>query len=338
MNIERWLYPKPEIKWSPKDYDGEIVWIPVYKQSSGFAIAKEKEQIVNLQTLNAREDDGIFPDPRPSFTTSTFSSASRGESHIYGRFKVEELQENIKFQEVNKIYRTSLGLPEIESQSTQHFSNQSRFGVITTEAASPGLFDTLFGSGKTDSIKPALPKYTSETMTHRQPVGSARRQQEAEKDVLYRIPCMFHKQNQYQSKVLIYFHSNAEDIHLSYNFCRHLMVQLNVCVLAVEYPGYSCFSDQETSEELICENAERVFDFLVHDAGIAASKNSPDAGDIYVLGRSIGTTPAIHLATKRMPGMLILVSPFMSIKVASPLNSNSSEITGEWSAVWGTWS
>lgn len=90
--------------------------------------------------------------------------------------------------------------------------------------------------------------------------------------VEYSIPCLFLKQNQYQTKVLIYFHSNAEDIHLCYKFCHHLMVQLNVCVLAVEYPGYSYYTNMETTEELICENAERVFDFLTQEIGIPQSK------------------------------------------------------------------
>ena len=44
-----------------------------------------------------------------------------------------------------------------------------------------------------------------------------------------------------------------------------------------------------------------------------------DAENVYVLGRSIGGTPAIELATKRNPAALLLVSPFLSIKVTSSL-------------------
>ena len=81
------------------------------------------------------------------------------------------------------------------------------------------------------------------------------------------------KQNDYQDKILIYFHSNAEDIFRCQSLCMHLMEQLNVCVLAVEYPGYGCYStNEETSEELICRNAERVFEFLTEEVGIDAGR------------------------------------------------------------------
>src|SRR3990167_367840 len=54
------------------------------------------------------------------------------------------------------------------------------------------------------------------------------------------------------------------------------MVQLNMCVLAMEYPGYGYFieKEQETSEECICANALHVFDFLTNELQINPSRPS----------------------------------------------------------------
>lgn len=50
-----------------------------------------------------------------------------------------------------------------------------------------------------------------------------------------------------------------------------------------------------------------VFDYFVNKIGI-------DEKDIVICGRSIGSGPAVHLASNRTPGALILISPFKSIQ------------------------
>ena len=45
------------------------------------------------------------------------------------------------------------------------------------------------------------------------------------------------------SKILIYFHANAEDIVLSHELLDYLRVLLKVNVLAVEYPGYGLYTE-----------------------------------------------------------------------------------------------
>ena len=37
---------------------------------------------------------------------------------------------------------------------------------------------------------------------------------------------------------MIYFHGNAEDIHLGFNQVKEIGEFLNINVLAMEYPGY----------------------------------------------------------------------------------------------------
>jgi len=45
------------------------------------------------------------------------------------------------------------------------------------------------------------------------------------------------------SKILIYFHANAEDIVLSHELLDYLRVLLKINVLAVEYPGYGLYTE-----------------------------------------------------------------------------------------------
>jgi len=76
--------------------------------------------------------------------------------------------------------------------------------------------------------------------------------------------------------------------------------------LTVEFPGYGIYKN-ETSEKTIIEDSEIVYDFLVHEIGL-----SPE--NIIVFGRSLGSAPALHLASTKELKALVLLSPFTSIK------------------------
>ena len=45
------------------------------------------------------------------------------------------------------------------------------------------------------------------------------------------------------SKVLIYFHANAEDIVLSHDLLDYMRVLLRINIVAVEYPGYGLYTE-----------------------------------------------------------------------------------------------
>lgn len=121
------------------------------------------------------------------------------------------------------------------------------------------------------------------------------------------IPVMLHncRKNQNSNKYLIYFHGNAEDIFNSNYTVDLTRSVLPFNTLSVEYPGYSVYNDEKSSET-IQEDALIVYDFLTNTVGIKES-------DIIICGRSIGSGPSIYLCSKRKPGGLILISPFTSI-------------------------
>ena len=120
------------------------------------------------------------------------------------------------------------------------------------------------------------------------------------------IPCLFIQEAEQSSKFLIFFHGNSEDIFLSELIGQYFAEKLQMNVIIVEYPGYSIYNAPK--------NAETMFDdSLVVYSFIKKYFNLKD-DDIFVLGRSIGTGPAIYLASNQKPQGLILISPFKSIK------------------------
>ena len=79
---------------------------------------------------------------------------------------------------------------------------------------------------------------------------------------------------------------------------------LSLSILAMEYPGYSICSGSPSCQK-IEENVVEVMDTLVN-SGFSTEK-------IFVMGRSIGSGPALHLSSIYPVGALILLSPFLSL-------------------------
>ena len=133
------------------------------------------------------------------------------------------------------------------------------------------------------------------------------------------IPCLLLKDLKSKSKnFLLFFHGNAEDIFGAKVMADKLRMKLNINILIIEYPGYSLYTSTPKSSETLLENTTIVYDFI---------KNTFKLNDnnIYVLGRSIGTSPAIYLSSVKKPNALFIISAFTSIKAVAknlvgPLN------------------
>ena len=108
---------------------------------------------------------------------------------------------------------------------------------------------------------------------------------------------------------VIFFHGNTEDIFLSRMMAEVLLQTLNMNIVIVEYPGYSIYKGSPTAEKIL-ENTTIVYDFI---------KKTFDLEDknIFIFGRSIGSSPAIYLASVRSPNGLLLVSSFTTIRAVA---------------------
>lgn len=75
----------------------------------------------------------------------------------------------------------------------------------------------------------------------------------------------------------------------------------------MEYPGYGLYKDLQASEEQLFSDIETVYDYASNHLDFGEDK-------IFVIGRSIGSGPAMHLACRVKLGGAILISPFKSLK------------------------
>jgi hypothetical protein len=106
-------------------------------------------------------------------------------------------------------------------------------------------------------------------------------------------------------KIVIFFPGNAGNI--SHRILDLLQIrEFGVNVLGVGYRGYGK-SEGKPSEKGIYLDGESALAYAIDTLGF-------NANDIYIFGRSIGTTVAIHTAQEKDIAGLILVTPLTSGK------------------------
>jgi pimeloyl-ACP methyl ester carboxylesterase len=103
-------------------------------------------------------------------------------------------------------------------------------------------------------------------------------------------------------KLLLYYGGNAEEV-------SYLAEGRNIFVdrspVLVNYRGYGG-SDGSPGERELLQDALEVYDAMVKRPDV-------DAGNIILMGRSLGTGIAVHVAANRPSAGLILVSPYDSM-------------------------
>ncbi len=102
--------------------------------------------------------------------------------------------------------------------------------------------------------------------------------------------------------LVVYYGGNAEAIAESLEQARK---NLDASFLFMNYRGYGR-SNGRPSERWLLADALVVLDWIVENQGINPSR-------VILLGRSLGTGVAVHVAAKRQVGGLVLVTPFDSL-------------------------
>jgi len=102
--------------------------------------------------------------------------------------------------------------------------------------------------------------------------------------------------------LVVYYGGNAEDVTLNFGDLGRFKAQ---SFLFMNYRGYGG-SDGKPSETALLSDALFVFDHLVTTEGI-------DPAHVVLMGRSLGSGVAVHVAAKRRVGGVILVTPFDSL-------------------------
>lgn len=131
------------------------------------------------------------------------------------------------------------------------------------------------------------------------------------------IPVVQYPENLSYEKTLLYSHGNAEDLGSVLPYIMFLADNLNVNVVSYDYTGYGLHSfpgidgTSYPNEPNIQQNIGVVYcDYL-----LLVRKLNPK--NIFLVGRSIGTGPTVHLASQladddRCPAGVILLSPMKS--------------------------
>lgn len=78
----------------------------------------------------------------------------------------------------------------------------------------------------------------------------------------------------------------------------------------MEYPGYGLYGYASKDSDQLLQDALTVFDFVVNVLKVREE-------DIFVFGRSIGSSVATYLSKNRNPCFCVLMSPFKSLKQAA---------------------
>ena len=120
------------------------------------------------------------------------------------------------------------------------------------------------------------------------------------------IPCFFYRKEK-SPNFLIYFHGNFEHIFEIEFYGLDFRSYLNMNIIMVEYPGYSIYQWEKTEPKTIFSNALIVYDWI-------KKKFNASDNQIFVCGRSLGTSPAIYLSSIKNPRALFIISSFFSLK------------------------
>lgn len=103
---------------------------------------------------------------------------------------------------------------------------------------------------------------------------------------------------------VIFLHGNAEDIRHAKDMAQALTAE-GLGFLALEYPGYGVLSKQSATEKSIYAATQAGIDWLL-SRGVARKQ-------IMIVGRSLGSGPAVEMAGRGHVARMVLITPYTSI-------------------------
>ena len=74
-------------------------------------------------------------------------------------------------------------------------------------------------------------------------------------------------ENSRKGKVLLYFHGNAEDLGITYQYLTVLKDILGVRIIAMEYRGYGLYNEDKSSDGLLIDSLA-VYDYINREMGV----------------------------------------------------------------------
>ena len=106
------------------------------------------------------------------------------------------------------------------------------------------------------------------------------------------------------TRTILYFHGNAADLGLTRHRLELIREFTGCSLLAIDYPGYGVSTGTPT-ENSVLHAADAAYDHLRRIRAVPAE-------NIVLWGRSLGSGPAVYLASRHHARALILDAPFTS--------------------------
>lgn len=103
--------------------------------------------------------------------------------------------------------------------------------------------------------------------------------------------------------LIFYLHGNAGSLN-SWGILAKRYTELNYDVFMLDYRGYGKSEGSIRSQQQFFDDVQLAYDEM---------KKKYNESEMTVLGYSIGTGPATHLASKNQPRLLILQAPYYSL-------------------------
>lgn len=113
---------------------------------------------------------------------------------------------------------------------------------------------------------------------------------------------LFHRAPDQGKPVVILFHGNASYPE-AYGFLYANWIDAGYGIIAAAARGYPRSSGKADGEKMLTDALD------IYDWGVKTYPGHP----VYVVGQSLGTSPAIHLAAHRSVAGAVLISPFKSM-------------------------
>jgi pimeloyl-ACP methyl ester carboxylesterase len=139
-----------------------------------------------------------------------------------------------------------------------------------------------------------------------------------------KIPAVHITSGDPTAPVLLYSHGNAEDMGLQLDFLDELSAKAKADVFAYEYVGYSTskLEGKEPSEEACYRSADAAWRYLSEQIKIQPQR-------IIIYGRSIGSGPAVDLASReKVTNSSASPLNISGVILQSPLESGARAVLG----------
>jgi hypothetical protein len=294
MDFNSIIFPSPKSSYKANDFKGQLIWIP--RKLEFTEKEKNKYSFSKVSCLMKRNSMYSLKSSPLKFKGAILC-ASKGK---IGNYHCETMKD-LKLKAKNKLRKIKY--------------NKSEIFIVKNNKDNHKEFNIHESSGQEDFpySDPGDSDLDEETKIYFENKAESKiiNKETLEKNKIDYIPCLFIKFPSSQSKKLIlYFHANYEDLGQTKPIIKRISENLKVNVLSVEFPNYGLYKTaEETKAEDIIKDSEILINFLTNVMKISLD-------NIIVMGRCIGSGPALHLAANYQINALILISPIKSIKEA----------------------